>query len=405
MGFSAMLRVLLAVCLCVGSSAFASTLVINQVDWLQGSGGFLAQNSEWGIANFQFGPGDQGQFFPDGSGGFYGYLQLLTNPNAGSGSNNWAVQNKVMVFKDSSAFEGRLPDGITFNLGVPRGDDLTGNPNYRAYAIVTATPLATMPIVDISGEQYQVAVGKEQWVFGGGAFIGSNTRAGFVGEAGEVEPATAGDYLGAAPTDTKREEAKIKIKDEDVEKVKEELQGCGPGSAARSLRYLVKQGKIKVNKTAQQIYEDLKTKKYMNTDLGEKGKGTFNKPFVDGKNKYAKDNKLKVNTTERPCSVGAVALDLDNGEDFEILFSFGKNDNDKDLGGHIAFVAEIVYYENNQNAVTGYEIRVIDTKDQKDDAENRSHWFKFDKDDNLTAGANKGKGGKCTLFFDEAPSQ
>ena len=60
------------------------------------------------------------------------------------------------------------------------------------------------------------------------------------------------------------------------------------------------------------------------------------------------------------------------------------------MGGHIAFVAEIVYYENNQSMVTGYEIRVIDTPNQKDDAENRSVWFKFDKDDNLTAGPNKG---------------
>src|SRR5664279_143666 len=267
MGFSAMRRVLLAACLCVCASALASTLAINQVDWLQGSGGFLAQNSEWGMANFQFGPGDQDAFFPDGSGGFYGYLQLLTNPNAGSGSNNWAIQNKVMVFKDSTAFEGRLPDAITFNLGVPRGKDLTGNPNYRAYAFVTASPLASMPIVDISGEQYQVAVDKEEWVFGGGAFVAPTALASFIGEAGRMEPATAGNYLGAAPADTKREQAKIKIKDEDVEKVKEELQGCGPGSAARSLRYLVKQGSIKFDETAQQIYEDLKTKKYMNTDL------------------------------------------------------------------------------------------------------------------------------------------
>lgn len=403
MGFLALRRFWLAACLCLSAYAFSSTLTINQVDWLQGSGGFLAQNSEWGFANFQFGPGDQGQFFSDGVGGFYGYVQLLTNPNAGSGSNNWAVQNKLMVFKDSTAFEGRLPDGITFNLGVPRGEDLTGNPNFRAYAFVTVIPLASMPIVDISGAQYQVAVGKEEWVFGGGAFVAPTESDSFLGEAGRVEPATAVNYVGAAPADTKREQAKIKIKDEDVEKVKEELQGCGPGSAARSLRYLVKQGKITFAKTAQQIYEDLKAKKYMNTDLGEKGNGTFNKPFVDGKNQYAKDNKLKVTTAERVCSVGALALDLDKGEDIEVLFKFGKNDKGKDLGGHIAFVAEIVFYENDQIQVTGYELRVIDTKDQKDGAENRSHWFKFDKDDNLTAGANRGTGGKCLFFFDEAP--
>ena len=68
-------------------------------------------------------------------------------------------------------------------------------------------------------------------------------------------------------------------------------------------------------------------------------------------------------------------------------------------------MAEIVFYENNQLEVTGYELRVIDTLNQKGDAQNRSHWFKFDKDDNLTAGANKGTGGKCVLFFDEAPSE
>ena len=65
MDFRAVRRLLVAACLCLSVTASASTLSIDQVSWVQGSGGYLAQNSEWGIANFQFVPGDQAQFFPD----------------------------------------------------------------------------------------------------------------------------------------------------------------------------------------------------------------------------------------------------------------------------------------------------------------------------------------------------
>ena len=400
---SALRVTIAAVCTLLCSTALASNLTISQVDWLQGSGGFLAQNSEWGVAELQFGPSDEGLFYPDGSGGYYGYLQVLTSANAGASPNNWAVQNKIMVFKDPSAFDGRLPDSMTFNLGVPRGDDLSGSTTYRADVIVTALPLTDMPVVNISDNKYAITVGKVEWVFGGGALADTNVSDSFFGEAGRVAPATAVNYVSAVVKDNEHilpTQGMIKLAEDKIAKVQEELQGCGPGSAARSFRYLADTKVIMFDKTAQEIYAALKVREYMNTSLGAAGTGTLGNVYAGAQNRYAEGNGLKLEDGEGSCSADLAAGFLKDGDVEQIFFSFGVDNDGKDLGGHFAFVAAVAYEPSD--TAKGFEVNVIDTMDQKADSPTAdAHWYTFDKDGKLLSGANAGKdkSGKCQAFF------
>jgi hypothetical protein len=391
---------LLAGWLVLGTAAPASagSLSINQVSWLSSLGGYLAQYSEWGTANFQIGPGDTSLFTPSGS-GYFGYLQVATNANGGDGANNWAVQNKLMVFNSINDFQGRLPETMTFNLGVSRGMDLSGATGYRATIFVTSAPLASMPSIDLHGSQYAVSVGQDQWLFGGGAQDqGSPT---YSGQAGQATPPLAVNYLGAAVADTKKSGQKIAVKDTDIAAVDEEVNGCGPAAKARSILYLKQLGLLKTNDAAQKIYDDLKSDTYMKTKLGAGLKrGTTEKNFIDGANKYSTDKKLGLKT-EKSLTPGSVELALENKEDVEIHVYWGKNGT-TDLGGHIAFVSEIVVYRDDRFNVTGYEVKIIDDPTQGDSkAENRSRWLKFDKDDNL---AGFGTGAKLEHFYEEKAS-
>ena len=353
----------------LSAAAWAHTFTINQIDWRSDTGGYLVQNSEWGTVNIQFLPGDESEFVFTPA-GFIGYVQVVTSLAAGA-PYNWAVENMLMLFPSASDFDGRLPDSFSFNLGVPRGHDVTLDHEFRVAVLITPHPLTSMPYVPLYLESYIVPVIHEDWLWGNGL-------------AGEVVPSTAENFVAFADDTNVKTEAKIqKIKESDIEAIDEEINGCGPGGAARSLRYLAQQNLIKLNQTGPQVYNTLKTKAYMNTGLGAGGKGTTNDNFQKGKDAYSKALNLKV-MTDTTATAGVLQTDImdpmNKGADVEIVIKRGKNDKGEDQLGHIAFVSEIILTRDKKtDDVTSFKVKYIDDPRQGNGkAENEGHWLEFD---------------------------
>jgi len=384
----------LVVACCIASAAH--TLSVQQIDWGAATGGYLVQNSDWGTVTIRFQPGDEKEFVA-GPGGLSGYLQVVTFSGTGTPAYNWAVSNMLIVIPSSSTLDERLPDSFTFNIGLPRGFDASIDTVYSAGMVITATPLTEMPNIPL----VQVAVTHVTWVWSNGL-------------AGQVEPPPAQNFVAFADDNNEKFESKIKIKETDVEAVNEELNGCGPGAAARSLKYLQKQGLINLNQTVQQVYDTLKGANYMMTDLGVNGKGTTNANFQAGKDKYSQNRNLKIETDATATSpfIKSDVMDAMNaGADVEIVFDKGKNDKDQDMLGHIAFVSEIILTRDKKTEdVTSFKVKFIDDPNQGNGkAENRlnGNWLEF----TVTRGSDQkekidlkgwGKGATLTQFFVEA---
>jgi hypothetical protein len=139
--------------------------------------------------------------------------------------------------------------------------------------------------------------------------------------------------------------------------VNENVNGCAPGSAARSIKYLGLDGA----RSAQDVYNVLYGT--MGTTLAF---GTTRGNFQTGKNNYtdANGNPLPVTTTQVFNSPAAFqqAIDaLNRGADVEIMINWGPG-----LGGHAAFVKKIIAIKTPGGAITGYVITYIDDANQAD---------------------------------------
>ncbi len=384
---------LIVVVVALGPIAFAHTFSIHQINWLSPNGGYLLQNSEWGTVNVQFLPGDESEFVATQD-GYFGYLQVVTWPGMGGVAYNWAVANKLILIRNTAGFAGRLPDAFSFNLGLPRGYDVTTDRLFRTAVLITPAPLDTMPNVQLNQPQYLVPVTTEDWLWGNGL-------------AGEIVPPLAQNFFVAADAKDKKLEAKITIEEKDVEAIDEEVNGCGPGGAARSLKYMEKTRKIKnLNQTAQQVYDTLKGNRFMNTQLGAGGNGTTNDNFKKGKDAYSQNKTLKIET-DFTFTAGVLKSDImdpmNAGADVEIIIERGTNQQGQKLLGHIAFVSEIILTLDAREEPTGFQVKIIDDPVQGDGkASNRSQWLNFKANGDLDGW---GPGAKLDRFVLEAPPQ
>jgi hypothetical protein len=349
---------LFAVALLVPGIALAHSFTIHQVNWLSDKGGYLVKNSEWGTVNIQFVPGDEAEFQPCGD-NYCGYVQVITSDGI-TAAPNWAVANMPLVIP-SGGFDGRLPDSFAFNLGLPRGFDAGLDPYYSAAVVITPMQLNSPPPILLA----LTAVTQEDWLWGNGY-------------AGEVIPPTAQNFvLADAPAD-EVVTATLKIKEDDVVVIAEEINRCGPGSAARSLKYLAAQKLIEIKQSSNEVYDTLKGKKYMDTDPVT---GTTGDNFCKGKNAYATKFKVKVQTgatATSPFIVDEVIKPMKDGAGVEISFDKGKN-GDKSLGNHLAFVSEIQLTRDPKTEdVKSFKVKILD--DPKQDGKtmkNRSLWLNF----------------------------
>jgi hypothetical protein len=181
---------------------------------------------------------------------------------------------------------------------------------------------------------------------------------------------------------------KIGVPVASVPAINEEVNGCAPASAARSIHYLAQKFPALAmalgTETPQQTYDRLKN--LMMTSLGANGTGTTKTKFKAGKDAYMLPG-VSIMTTQ----TGRSAMDfmdaqggLTNMKDVEAMIYWGTNAAGKSMGGHAAFVSEITKIKDATGAITGYKVTIVDDRPQGDGmANNTSTTYTFDAAGNL----------------------
>ena len=359
-------------------TALALQVRFHQVSWLADSGGYhpLGQYSDTGIIGVGIEAADLPSLSPDGNGGFYGYLNVRTM--AAGGSTMWSVQNRFVQF-DSSDLDGRLEDGMFFDLGTGVGPVTSVGYEYGFSPIALDAP--SFGFVGSS------VVEQSDLLFGGGSVEGE-----FDGGTGKELPSKSEGFKGASSAVASQKTTRIKIKENETVPMDEEKNHCGPGSIAKSLKYLEKSDdRIKLGSlSAQQIYDDLKGRMGTTTE-----KGTYLDKWQKGKAEFVKEKKLPIET-EYTTDIEKVAKCLGDGADIELFVYQGDG-----WGGHFTFVSEIVRQYDKDGKLIGYSVKTLNDLKQGDGKSgNDSITYQFDSTGKCTS---HGKNAKLYGFLVEKP--
>lgn len=347
-------------CLLTGSLTHAALISFEQLDWLDGAGGYVSENSDWGQVNLQLTADDLTNLtFDDpvtGGVGYYGYLNLVTA--VAGGGDNWAVRNLPVVVADAAAIGDLLPSNVTFDLGVTPGSMDVTTLDYRL--TFNAAPLGTLPV---GGATQTIAVASVGVLLGG--MEGTLDGESFSGGTNIGAPAPAGNFVGAREGETLGEGARGDYGEGNANLPKplsEEKMGCGPASAARSLKYLANiHDNVRITDDIATIYGELKTA--MSTDID--GTGTTIANFLSGKNKYTDDNDLPI-STEQTIDWDKAFEAIRNKGDVEMVIAQGKKKGDDKQSAHAMFVGAIRRIVDADGKTTGYMVWVLHDKKQGD---------------------------------------
>ncbi len=346
-----------------------------QLSWLDDSGGYVSQYSDWGRVEITLTSADAGWFHPMTVGGVDGWGGFLNVVTDSSGSPDWNVGNLPIFFTDLLELDGRLPQGVLFDLGVVPGTQIA---TLDYLLTVDSTPLAAMPggaLQPTPVSDYEILVGgdnlwlRDTFIEGGGKTAPQQAK--------NSKSADAGEKIGSV--------AKISVAEKNVATVNEDNNGCAPGAVARSIKYMADaHSHVNVTDDAQTVYGDLRTT--MKTDAD----GTATPDILSGKNKYVADNKLPITSTQTTNFKKAMET-LKNKGDVEVGVHWGKKADGSSLGAHRAFVSEIQEIQDAAGITTGYVVKIIDDPKQGDGtAANSVTTLKFDAAGNLVQMDGKG---------------
>ncbi|MBS1705059.1 MAG: PEP-CTERM sorting domain-containing protein [Armatimonadetes bacterium] len=368
---------------------YAADIQSSQLGFLSDSGGYQNQYSDWGSMQITYRASDFSDMTSDGQGGFYGYLNVW-NSNS-SATDNWAVQNKFVYFNSASEMEGST-DGFWYALGN-EGTNYAGTSNQYKYQL-TAVPTSMM------GSNLRMSsdtITQQDVLFGGGAYDSPDNGL-FTGGTGQSIGATAKNSdaggTGAASSKTSR----IKVKDSEVDPIKEDPNHCGPGSVTKSLQYLKKTSSLLSGADLSGVYDALKGS--METTQEN---GTYLDKWISGKKKVTDDKKIPVSTEyiSDPSKIDDIAKKLSEGADVELFVYQGKGKDGKEWGGHFAFVSEIVRNYDANGKLIGFTVRTLNDLNQKDqNAGNDPITYTFDSTGKCTS---HGTGAKLYGFMVETP--
>jgi len=342
--------------LAISPTARAVSVTFDQVSWGNGNGGYEDQNSQWGEATVGFSAGDASLLTPNGSGGYFGYLNLVTSV-AGGSNNNWAVENLPMYFNSASDLAGgELPTTIDFDLGQTDGTSVSSL-NY--YLELDAAPLSLQP----SGTMSPATVASETEVDG---------SEGDPNEFGDEDAGggPASDTVGAPAGTGFGQRGSITGNETNVPAINESVNGCAPGAKARSIVYLSKMfpGSISVTQMPQQVYGTLTN--LMGSSTGPNSSGTSLAGITNGANGYFATNGLSIGPTLFTNGVGylgAAINCLNSTGDVEVGISWGYYKNagtNVYRGAHMAFVSSLTPNTNAAGQVISYTIRYIEDSSQ-----------------------------------------
>ncbi len=342
---------ILALILAGGSAANAANVEFRQLNWMADDGTVLVFASAVGEAEFVFDgadPADQ-QFLQDQGGAF---VNIVLSANSGQPA--WVVQNLYLCYPDDAYLAGSTPS-VQFRLPLLDGEIA----EFVQYGVqVTEAPLDD-PFFDV--DQFG-SIQLSDYHVGGREGGGSGLAA---------MPFIIGPWIGnwwdSLPVDF----AWISVPTADVEAVEEDLNGCAPGSCARSIAYLGDTNDFATD-SAQDIYDDIKD------DMDTDASGTTDDNMLAGKNKYTNReglpicSKLVYNFGEQ---IDDIMKELRGGADVEILISWTGG------GGHAAMITSIV-----KHADGSYTITYVDDDQTKAGAQNEEHTIKVKPDGSFDGG-------------------
>ena len=316
--------------------AHAVTTSIEQVSWGNGTGGYEDQNSQWGRASVGFSAADIGSLTAFGS-GYMGWVNIVTTVVGGS-NNNWAVQNEPVVFDNLADLNGSLPFSFSFDLGQTDGTAVSSL-NY-SLSLSTA-PLGSQPGGPLSSIGVTAATEVE----------GNQTDPNSEGDEAATaarDSAGVGAVVGAAAALAGR--GAVQTPTTNIPSVNESDNGCAPGAAARSIRYLGNMvPSLNVTQSAQQIYGTLTNLMQSDTGPGSSN-GTKIANFISGKNLYFTTNNLAIAPTVITTNFGQVVSALNSTGDVEIGVNWGfevVGGVTNYLGGHAVMVTGVTTVYTN----------------------------------------------------------
>jgi hypothetical protein len=146
--------------------------------------------------------------------------------------------------------------------------------------------------------------------------------------------------------------------------VTEAVNGCAPGSKARSIGYLAAIGSITITQTAQQVYGTL------TNSMGTTTNGTSAAGIINGSNAYFATNGLSITTVltnNSPGGFSAAINSLNSTGDVETWISWGYTVNagvTNSRGAHAVFVSSVTPITNSLGQIVRYQIRYIQDPNQ-----------------------------------------
>lgn len=363
--------------------ARAATVGFDQISWSTGVG-FEDQNSQVGQATMAFDASDLGSFTPDGSGGYYSFVNIVTSV-AGGSNNNWAVHNLLVSFNNAGDLEGAdLAPTADFDLGQTDGTAVSSL-NYSitfsssSLSLQPGSPLSSASVVNDTEVE---GTSSDQTDFGDEAGAGAADFGAANGGLGR------GAVAGSGGTAT------------NIPKVAEAINGCAPGAKARSIAYLGNMfPSLNVTQSAQGIYGTL------TNIMATSSNGTTAAGIVSGANAYFTSNNLSIAPTVYTNNIGMAINSLNSTGDVEIGINWGYRviaGTNYYYGLHAAMITQIIAITNSLGQTVAYQIQYVDNPKQgMGIATNVPHSFYVDLNGNELGAPAGIQGSGVTGYFIE----
>ncbi len=307
-------------------------ITFRQLDWIGDDGVMRVRDSQVGEVAFDFGA--NAEQLLDANGG--GYVNVTVGGPQGA---EWVVQNLYVSYPTIEYMEGSSPS-VQFLL--PEDGDVV-ELDYAVTLTAEPSPAADAPLAHAFVESTG---------FHAGGFNG--------GGSGLAILDTIGPWVRPWPVPIPVRIARTSEGGDDLPAVDEDVNGCAPASAARSIKYMLGDAADDV----QDIYDDLYD------DMSTDGTGTSDADMLDGKRAYTQRNDLGIQS-DLLYGMRHIQriMDLINaGHDVEILITW-TNARGQSVGGHAAMITNIVQMSDGT-----YQITYVDDPSQGDgEAENEEH--------------------------------
>lgn len=342
--------------LALATAASALNTRFYQLDWLGGDLQPIHPDSQVGEMAIDF-DGTEAHFLAENGGAYINVVAqsaVQSSFNPVTNQPQWVVQNLYLAYPNQYHMVHSSPS-VQFLLPGAPGLDVR---DMWVGITVTDQPVPQFPWVQVN----RVPVLDRPYLTGG--FAGG-------GSALAAIPGIIGPWIGPLPGNFPVDWAWTWQAGDKLAAVAEDVNGCAPGSAARSIEYL---GDVHgfATEDAQDIYDDLYD------DMDTDRHGTTDGDMLDGKNEYTDDNDLPIETelVYGMENIDDVMDAINEGADVEILISWDPN------GGHAAMITSITKFADDS-----YEITYVDDPTQGDGkAENEEHTIHVKPDGSFPGG-------------------